>query len=110
MTLRHLRIFKEVCELKSVTKAANKLYIAQPAVSVAIAELEKKYDVKLFQRIKNRMVITSAGKQLYERALTVLNNFDDFESTAYESGKTCGLKIGASLTIGTFLLPAMIKK
>lgn len=99
-----------MCELKSVTKAANKLYIAQPAVSVAIAELEKKYDVKLFQRIKNRMVITSAGKQLYERALTVLNNFDDFESTAYESGKTCGLKIGASLTIGTFLLPAMIKK
>ena len=110
MTIRHLRIFKEVCELKSVTKAANRLYIAQPSVSVAIAELEKKYDVRLFQRIKNRMVITDAGKQLYERALTVLNNFDDFEASAFESGKTCSLKIGASLTIGTFLLPPMIKK
>ena len=48
MTIRHLRIFTEVCASKSVTGAAKKLYLAQPSVSLAIRELEEHYGVKLF--------------------------------------------------------------
>ena len=110
MTLRYLRIFKEVCEQKSVTKAAKKLFISQPSVSVVISDLEKKYNVKLFMRIHNRLVITEEGQELYTRACNVLNNFDDFETLAFENSSSNFVKIGTSLTIGTFLLPSLLKE
>ena len=110
MTLRYLRIFKEVCEQKSVTKAAKKLFISQPSVSVVISDLEKKYNVKLFMRIRNRLVITEEGRELYTRACNVLNNFDDFETLAFENNSSNIVKIGTSLTIGTFLLPSLLKE
>lgn len=110
MTLRYLRIFKEVCEQKSVTKAAKKLFISQPSVSVVISDLEKKYNVKLFMRIRNRLVITEEGQELYTRACNVLNNFDDFETLAFENSSSNIVKIGTSLTIGTFLLPSLLKE
>ena len=43
MTIRHLKIFVAVCQTNSVTKAAEKLYISQPAVSLAIKEMEEHY-------------------------------------------------------------------
>lgn len=110
MTLRYLRIFKEVCEQKSVTKAAKKLFISQPSVSVVISDLEKKYNVKLFMRIRNRLVITEEGQELYTRACNVLNNFDDFETLAFENSSSNIVKIGTSLTIGTFLLASLLKE
>lgn len=110
MTLRYLRIFKEVCEQQSVTKAAKKLFISQPSVSVVISDMEKKYNVKLFTRIHNRLVITEEGRELYAKACNVLNNFDDFEALAFENGNANCVKIGTSLTIGTFFLPALAKK
>ncbi|MFR6333773.1 MAG: LysR family transcriptional regulator, partial [Eisenbergiella sp.] len=58
MTLRHMRIFVAVCECESVTAAAEKLFIAQPAASLAIAELEEYNGVKLFDRIARRLYIT----------------------------------------------------
>ena len=110
MTLRYLRIFKEVCEQKSVTKAAKKLFISQPSVSVVISDLEKKYNVKLFMRIHNRLAITEEGQELYTRACNVLNSFDDFETLAFENSSSNIVKIGTSLTIGTFLLPGLLKE
>ena len=107
MTLRHLKIFKEVCDHGSITKAAEALFIAQPSVSVAISELEKHYNVTLFQRISNRLIITEEGKSVYERACNVLNAFDDFESTAY-NGDIPKIKIGTSLTVGTYILPDLM--
>lgn len=110
MTLRHLKIFKEVCDCRSVTQAAKNLYIAQPSVSAVIAEMEKHYHVALFGRIKNRLVITEAGQELYERACNVLNGFEDFENCAYKKSRADAVKIGTSLTIGTFLLPKLLQK
>ncbi|MGI6448724.1 MAG: LysR family transcriptional regulator [Desulfitobacteriia bacterium] len=52
MTLRHLRIFIAVADAGSMTAAAEALYVAQPTVSQAIAELEKYCGVKLFERLK----------------------------------------------------------
>ena len=52
MTLRHIRIFLAVCENgNNTTRAARALYLAQPAVSRAVAELEEYYGVRLFDRI-----------------------------------------------------------
>ena len=58
MTLRHLKIFVAVCEYGGITHAAEHLFLAQPAVSVAISELEKFYGVPLFDRISRKLYIT----------------------------------------------------
>ena len=54
MTVRHLKTFIAVCEAGGITKAASALYVAQPAVSQTISEIEKYYNVILFDRIGNR--------------------------------------------------------
>ena len=62
MTLRHLKIFTEVCRMGSITKAAENLNMAQPAISNAIRELESFYQVKLFERMNRRIYITDVGE------------------------------------------------
>ena len=63
MTLRHMIIFRAVCENGyNSTKAASALHITQPAVSLAIKEIEQYYGVQLFDRIGRRLQITSAGQ------------------------------------------------
>mgnify|MGYP002277974610 CR=1 FL=1 len=54
MTLRHLEIFSAVCAQESFTRAAEQLNMAQPAVSLAIRELEVFYNVRLFERMNRR--------------------------------------------------------
>ncbi len=54
MTLRHLKIFLAVVDSGSMTKAAKNLYITQPSVSQAIAEIEEYYNIKLFERLSKK--------------------------------------------------------
>lgn len=105
MTLRHLNIFVTVCRFNSITKAAQHLYIAQPSVSVAIAEMEKHYNVVLFERINKRLVITDTGKQLYIQACQVLDGFKTLEETALKLNKSGKIRIGTSITIGKYMIP-----
>ena len=58
MTLRHLQIFKTVCDRMSVTGAAEALNMTQPAVSIAVRELEGFYGVRLFDRIGRKIYLT----------------------------------------------------
>lgn len=62
MTLRHIKIFLAVCKYSNVTMAAKELFIAQPAASLAIKELEEYYGIKLFDRISKRLYITEPEK------------------------------------------------
>ena len=109
MTIRHLKIFKEVCDCQSVTKAAEKLYIAQPSVSVVISDIEKQFDVMLFQRLNHRLIITEAGKRLYEKACAALKAFSEFETAAARESSADCVRIGASLTVGTYMIPRLIE-
>ena len=68
MTIRHLKVFVEVCENSSITKTAEIMHIAQPAISQTIADIEKYYNVILFNRINQRLVITETGKILLQKA------------------------------------------
>lgn len=104
MTLRHLKIFVAVCECGGITKAAEALYMAQPAVSTTIAELEKYYKASLFDRINQRLVITELGKELLVKAESILAQFEDFEETAMLGGQNPKLRIGSSLTLGKTIL------
>ena len=110
MTLRHMRIFVAVCECESVTAAAEKLFIAQPAASLAIAELEEYYGVKLFDRIARRLYITEAGKQFLQYAIHIVSLFDQLEQDVRNWDQIGVLRIGASITIGNYLLPEYAKE
>ena len=55
MTLRHYRIFVAVCDTMNMTAAAETLFMSQSAVSQAIAELEKHYGVRLFERLSRKL-------------------------------------------------------
>ncbi len=110
MTLRHMRIFVMVCRCKSVTAAAEKLMIAQPAVSLAIKELEQYYGVKLFDRISHKMFLTTEGKRLFLYANKIVSLFDEADSDIRDWDSFGILRIGSSVTIGTCLLPDYVKR
>lgn len=109
MTLRHLKIFVTVCEEGGITRAGEKLFIAQPTVSLAISELEKYYGNKLFDRISKKMHLTDAGKKLLPYAQHITAMFDELETEVKAWKKTGTIHIGCSITIGNFLMPDMIK-
>ncbi len=109
MTIRHLKVFITVCKHGSMTKAAEELFIAQPAVSNTISEIEKNYNVVLFDRINKRLHLTEEGKNLYIKAQEVISSFEEFEEQAQNSSLKPILKIGSSLTIGKQQMPRLIR-
>lgn len=109
MTLRHMKIFCAVCDCGyNTTKAAEALNMTQPAVSLAIKELEEYYGVRLFDRIRKRLQITEAGRHFQQYAIRISSLFDDME-TGLRNWDTFGvLRVGASVTIGSQFLPGYV--
>ncbi len=112
MTLDQLRIFLAVAEHLHFTRAADALYISQPAVSAAIQSLEEQYKVKLFHRINRHIEITEAGKLLREEAQKILDQVALTERGLQELNdlQHGELKLGSSLTIGNYWLPEKISQ
>lgn len=104
MTLRHLRIFVAVCKWKSITKAAEKLHIAQPSVSLAIKELESYYHLQLFDRISRKLFLTSEGERFLTYASHIISLFDEMEEGIQHWGDMGQLIVGSSITIANSLL------
>ena len=77
MTLRHLQIFRAVCDCGSITAAADRLNVTQPSVSMAIRELEVFYQTRLFDRINRKIYLTEAGTMLRQYTDTMLDQYDD---------------------------------
>ncbi|WP_055076970.1 LysR substrate-binding domain-containing protein [Pseudanabaena sp. 'Roaring Creek'] len=112
MTLEQLRIFLAVAEHLHFTRAAEELYITQPAVSAAIQSLEQCYGVKLFHRIGRHIEITDAGILLQIEATDILDRVQLMERGLRELNdlQRGELKLGTSLTIGNYWLPAKISQ
>lgn len=110
MTIRHLKMFVTVCETGSVTRASEMLYIAQPTVSHAISELERYYNIRLFDRINQRLLLTDMGKELLVTAKEVLAGFESFEQLASFGGQSPKVRIGASLTLGQTVIPLYLQR
>ena len=66
MTLNQLEYFCAVCRCHSITKAADELYVSQPAISVAIKKLEKEFHLRLFNHGKNSISLTREGEEFYK--------------------------------------------
>ncbi len=112
MTLEQLRIFLAVAEYLHFTRAAEALFITQPAVSAAIQCLEAEYGVKLFHRIGRRIEIAEAGKLLQIEAQKIIDQVVQAERGLKELNnlQRGELKLGASLTIGNYWLPSKISQ
>lgn len=108
MTIRNLEIFVKVADLGSMTAASEALYISQPTVSQAIAELEGHYGTKLFDRLAKKLYITESGKQLLGYARHIIALHGEMELAMKDPEKSGMLKVGASLTIGAELLPRLV--
>jgi DNA-binding transcriptional LysR family regulator len=94
------------------TRAAEALYISQPAVSAAIQNLEEQYGVRLFHRIGRQIEITEAGKLLQAEAQKIIDQVVLTERGLQELNdlQRGELKLGSSLTIGNYWLPDKISQ
>lgn len=110
MTLRHMKIFLSVYQNCGITKAAEQLHIAQPSVSLAVKELEEYYGTRLFDRMGRRIYPTESGKRLYEYALRISELFDEAQAGIKNWDAIGSIRVGTSITIGTMLLPELIKR
>ncbi|GAB6137558.1 selenium metabolism-associated LysR family transcriptional regulator [Halanaerobaculum tunisiense] len=112
MNLRQLRIFTEVYKTGSMSQTAKQLYITQPAISQTISELESELEVKLFERLNQELVLTYAGEILLKYSNKILLLTDEVQNNIQDIAnmKQGKLRIGASMTIGTYLLPDIINK
>lgn len=108
MTLRHFQIFIAVCDHLNMTAAANALFMSQPAVSQAIAELEQHYDVRLFERLARKLYLTDAGEKLLGYARHILRMHSDAEAEMRSLNHNSRLRIGVSVTIGAYVLPKLV--
>ena len=107
MTLEQLRVFVAVAERQHVTRAAEALNLAQSAVSAAIAALEARHAIKLFQRIGRGITLTDAGALFLDEARAVLARAAGAEQVLADLGglKRGTLALQASQTIASYWLP-----
>ncbi len=110
VTLRQLRTFKTVADLKSFSLAAQRLKLSQPSISYQVKELEEALGVPLLDRLGKRVQLTEAGTVLYGYARRMLDVLDEAKVAVEEIRgiKRGTLRVGASTTVGIYLLPAAL--
>ncbi len=112
MDISALQAFLAVAESGSFSRAAERIYLTQPAISKRIAALEKEIDARLFDRIGRGIHLTPAGEALLTRARNVLKELDDVKrGIANLSGEITGeLLVATSHHIGLHRLPGPLKR
>lgn len=110
LTIRHFKIFKIVAECKSMSKAAEQLYISQPTISQTISDIEKHYKVKLFDRYPKQLFITSAGEKLLNNVNSLLYKFETVENLNLSNDWRIDVRIGATDTAASCILTHIINK
>ncbi len=110
MNFNHLLIFHKVAEKEHFTRAAEALFISQPAVSKQIHELERTLGQPLFTQIGRKIYLTEAGRLLFEYTQRIFALSDEVEGVLAEMHdlQRGRLAVGASTTIGTYLLPELL--
>lgn len=107
-TLRQLQVFLAVAHFENVTRAAEYLSMSQSACSGALRDLERQYNVQLFDRVGKRLQANELGRLLRPKAEALLERAQDFEQDLMKHKEVGQLKIGATLTIGNYLAVGLI--
>ena len=111
MRLIQLKYFVEICDHGSLSLASKFLFVTQPALSSAINNLEKEFNIKLFERKGNALILTKDGEFFYEKAKAILEQVQIFEKDLKDlADKKTTIRIGVPPMIGSFLFPKIYDK
>jgi DNA-binding transcriptional LysR family regulator len=102
-TLRQLAIFVATARSGSVSRAAEWLSMSQSAASSGLAEFERHFDIRLFDRVGKSLRLNELGERLLPRAVELLDRGDDIDDLLQGHSGFGALDIGATLTIGNYL-------
>lgn len=108
MTLNELKYISSLAKEKHFRKASEKCFVSQPTLSIAIKKLEEELEVILFERNKNKIIVTDTGKKIIKLANQILSDVDSIKKISKDKNQYAPLKIGAIYTIGPYLIPKII--
>ena len=110
MTLTELRYVVALAQERHFGRAAQKCFVTQPTLSLALAKLEDELGIRLFERNKNEVLVTARGLQIVEQSRRVLDEVGKIQQLA-RGGKdqlSGAFRLGVIPTIGPYLLPDLI--
>jgi DNA-binding transcriptional LysR family regulator len=110
LTFHQLTLFRTVARYLSYTRAAEHLYLSQPAVSQQIKALERQLGVTLFARQGRGIALTPAGRELQRHAEQLLALFAEMATLVHDVHRVRrgGVTVGASTSAGTYLVPPLL--
>ncbi|QYK11709.1 LysR family transcriptional regulator [Shewanella rhizosphaerae] len=109
ISLKQLKVFSTLTQHKTLTAAADSLFLSKAAVSMALSELEKQLGHHLFDRVNNRLILNQEGHKLQPLADELLHRAGDIEQLFNDEQSLSGqLRIGASDTLGNQVAPYLL--
>lgn len=108
-TLNQLQIFLKVVENQSITKAAEALYLTQPAVSIQLKNFQNQFSIPLTEVVGRKLYVTDFGYQVAESAEKILNEVDalNYKTSAFK-GELSGRLHISSVSTGQYVLPSFL--
>ncbi len=110
MTTRELLYVKTVADTHNISKAAKKLFVAQPSLSQSLQRIEESIGTKIFIRGSDGLKLTYAGEKYYQMACKILKIYEDFESEISDMNdlKTGHISFGITNHLGAIILPQVM--
>jgi len=109
LTLQQLKLFEAVSRLSSYTRAAEELFLTQPAVSIQIKRLEEQAGLPLLEQVGKKIFPTAAGKEMYAASLDILNRVEDLKISIDEiQGTVKGPLQVSVITTAKYFLPNLL--
>jgi len=107
-TLRQIQAFVAIARSDNVSRAAEALSLSQSATSAALAELENQFDQQLFDRHGKRLRLNEQGRLVLPHAVELLDRAEEMDALLRRERGLGSLRVGATLTIGNYLLPLIV--
>ncbi|MGB7597476.1 MAG: hydrogen peroxide-inducible genes activator [Gallionella sp.] len=110
MTLNELRYIVAVAQERNFRRAAEKSYISQPALSLAIQKLDEELGLKIFERGKNNITVTPVGNEIVGQAQRTLEEVEHIREIARQGKNQLAgtLRVGIIYSVGPYLLPDLV--
>ena len=105
-TLHQLQVFLKVCQTESITKAAEELYLTQPAVSIQLKNLQDQFEIPLTEVVGRKLYVTEFGKEIAIAAENILNEIHaiNYKTQAFK-GKISGKLKLSVVSTGKYIIP-----
>ena len=107
---RQMEIFMSVYEEGTMTGAARKIHMSQPAISQTIKEIEKLYGTHIFERYGSRLHVTQAGKLIYNYSKRIINLYHDLDEAIMLNEGVREIRVGGNISAGTAQMVNLVEK